>query len=49
MLERIVKRGTLVTVMALIVCVLGILAAFRIPIGDRCSGQEEQSEQDNPS
>ena len=32
MLERIVQRGTLVTVMTLIVCVLGILAAFRIPV-----------------
>ena len=32
MLEQIVKRGTLVTVIALIVCVLGIVAAFRIPV-----------------
>lgn len=32
MLERIFQRGTLVTVMTLIVCVLGILAAFRIPV-----------------
>lgn len=32
MLERIVQRGTLVTVMTLIVCVLGIVAAFRIPV-----------------
>ena len=32
MLERIVQRGTLVTVIVLIVCVLGILAAFRIPV-----------------
>ncbi len=32
MLEQIVKRGTLVTVAALIVCVLGVVAAFRIPV-----------------
>ncbi|MEZ5827974.1 MAG: efflux RND transporter permease subunit [Hyphomicrobiales bacterium] len=32
MLERIVKHGTLVTVATLIVCVLGIVAAFRIPV-----------------
>ncbi|MHA1518491.1 MAG: efflux RND transporter permease subunit, partial [Alphaproteobacteria bacterium] len=32
MLEQIVKRGTLVTVITLIVCVLGIVAAFRIPV-----------------
>ncbi|MGD8354557.1 MAG: efflux RND transporter permease subunit [Methyloceanibacter sp.] len=32
MFERVVQRGTLVTVMALIVCVLGIVAAFRIPV-----------------
>jgi len=32
MLERIVQRGTLVTVATLIVCVLGIMAAFRIPV-----------------
>jgi len=32
MLERIVQRGTLVTVATLIVCVLGILAATRIPV-----------------
>ncbi|MCC0059022.1 MAG: efflux RND transporter permease subunit [Hyphomicrobiaceae bacterium] len=32
MLERIVQRGTLVTVATLIVCVLGIVAAFRIPV-----------------
>jgi multidrug efflux pump subunit AcrB len=32
MLEKIVKRGTLVTVATLIVCVLGIVAAFRIPV-----------------
>jgi len=32
MLERIVKRGTLVTVATLIVCVLGVVAAFRIPV-----------------
>lgn len=32
MLERIVQRGTLVTVATLIVCVLGLLAAFRIPV-----------------
>ena len=32
MLERIVQRGTLVTVATLIVCVLGVVAAFRIPV-----------------
>jgi multidrug efflux pump subunit AcrB len=32
MLEGLVKRGTLVTVATLIVCVLGIVAAFRIPV-----------------
>ncbi|ODS01624.1 acriflavin resistance protein [Methyloceanibacter superfactus] len=32
MLEKIVKHGTLVTVVTLIVCVLGIVAAFRIPV-----------------
>ena len=32
MLEQIVKRGTLVTVITLIVCVLGIVAALRIPV-----------------
>ena len=32
MLERIVQRGTLVTVATLIVCVLGIVAAMRIPV-----------------
>jgi multidrug efflux pump subunit AcrB len=32
MLEKIVKRGTLVTVATLIVCILGIVAAFRIPV-----------------
>ena len=32
MLEKIVKRGTLVTVATLIVCVLGVVAAFRIPV-----------------
>ena len=32
MLEEIVRRGTLTTVAALIVCVVGIAAAFRIPV-----------------
>ena len=32
MLDRIVQRGTLVTVATLIVCVLGVVAAFRIPV-----------------
>ena len=32
MLERIVQRGTLVTVATLIVCVLGVVATFRIPV-----------------
>jgi len=32
MLEKIVQRGTLVTVATLIVCVLGVVAAFRIPV-----------------
>jgi multidrug efflux pump subunit AcrB len=30
--EGLIKRGTLTTVIALIVCVLGIVAAFRIPV-----------------
>ncbi|SDG10412.1 Multidrug efflux pump subunit AcrB [Limimonas halophila] len=32
MFEGLVRRGTLVTVALLIVCVLGIVAAFRIPV-----------------
>ncbi|MFY8134805.1 MAG: efflux RND transporter permease subunit [Aquimonas sp.] len=32
MLEALVKRGTLVTVAVLILCVLGVAAALRIPV-----------------
>lgn len=32
MLETIIKRGTLMTVFTLIVCVLGVVAAFKIPV-----------------
>jgi len=32
MFERLVRRGTLVAVVALIVCVLGVVAALRIPV-----------------
>lgn len=32
MVERIVKRGTLVAVATLIVCVLGIVSSFKIPV-----------------
>ena len=32
MFEAIVKNGILMTVIALIVCVLGVLAAFRVPV-----------------
>lgn len=32
MLQAMLQRGTLITVMALIVCVLGLAAAFRIPV-----------------
>lgn len=32
MLDAIIRRGTLTTVVALIVCVIGIAAAFRIPV-----------------
>ena len=32
MFEWLVRRGTLIAVIALIICVLGIVAAFRIPI-----------------
>jgi len=32
MFEAIIKRGTLITIIALIICVLGILAALKIPV-----------------
>ena len=32
MFERIIGRGTLITVTVLIVCLLGIVAALRIPV-----------------
>ncbi|MFP5304383.1 MAG: efflux RND transporter permease subunit, partial [Gammaproteobacteria bacterium] len=32
MIEQVLRRGTLLTVVALVVCVLGVLAAFRVPI-----------------
>ena len=32
MFEQIIRRGTLTTVVVLIVCVLGIVAALRIPV-----------------
>lgn len=32
MFEKIVKRGTLMTVLVLIICILGIVAALRIPV-----------------
>ena len=32
MFEQIVRRGTLTTVTVLIICVLGIVAALRIPV-----------------
>ena len=32
MIESVLRRGTLLTVITLVVCVLGILAAFRVPI-----------------
>ena len=32
MVEKIVRRGTLMTVIVLIICVLGIVAALRIPV-----------------
>ncbi len=32
MIEKMVQRGTLMTIIVLIVCVLGILAALRIPV-----------------
>ena len=32
MIEALIRRGTLLTVIALVVCVLGILAAFRVPV-----------------
>ena len=32
MLENIISRGTLLTVTVLIICILGIFAALRIPV-----------------
>lgn len=32
MFDRLIARGTLLTVIALVVCVLGLLAAFRVPV-----------------
>ncbi len=32
MIDAIVRRGTLLTVAALVLCVLGLLAAFRVPV-----------------
>ncbi|MGB1580737.1 MAG: efflux RND transporter permease subunit [Nevskiales bacterium] len=32
MLEGIIKRGTILTIVILIICILGLLAAFRIPV-----------------
>ncbi|MGB1557151.1 MAG: efflux RND transporter permease subunit, partial [Oceanococcaceae bacterium] len=32
MIEALVRRGTLLTVVALVLCVLGLLAVFRVPI-----------------
>ena len=32
MFAAIIKRGTLMTIIALIICVLGILAALKIPV-----------------
>ena len=32
MIEKMIQRGTLMTIIVLIVCVLGILAALRIPV-----------------
>lgn len=32
MLETLIKRGTLMTVITLIVCVLGVVAAYKIPV-----------------
>lgn len=32
MLEALLRRGTLLTVILLIVCLFGVLAAFRVPV-----------------
>ena len=32
MFEAIIRRGTLMTVVVLIICVLGVVAALRIPV-----------------
>ena len=32
MIERLLARGTLLTVIALVLCVLGLMATFRVPV-----------------